>query len=71
MVKMSDRTVQWRRSFLVENDGVIPESQQGCYQWSGILWKNKELSKKAAEYVCENASINGKPNLTTIKKVGE
>ena len=66
MVKRSDRTVRRWRSAVIENDGILPESQQGCYQRSGVLWKNEELSKKATEYVRENAAVKGRLNLTTI-----
>ena len=43
MVKKSDRTVRRWRSGLIDNDGGLPESQQGCYQRSGVLGQNKEL----------------------------
>ena len=66
MVKKSDRTVRRWRSGLIDNDGVLPESQQGCYQRSGVLWQNEELNKKAVEYVQENAVVKGRHNLTTV-----
>ena len=66
MVKKSDRTVRRWRSGLIDNDGVLPESQQGRYQRSGVLWHNEELNKKAAEYVRENAAVKGRPILTTV-----
>ena len=51
MVQKSDRTVRrWRYSIL-ENDGVLPESQQGRYQRCVVLWQNEELKKKATKYV--------------------
>ena len=37
MVKKSDRSVRRWRSGLIENGGVLPESQQGRYQRSGVL----------------------------------
>ena len=49
MVKKSDRTVRRWRSALINNDGVLPESEQGRYQRSGVLWQNEELNKKAVE----------------------
>ena len=49
MVKKSDRTVLRWRSGLIDNDGVLPESQQGRYQRSGVQWQNEELNKKAVE----------------------
>ena len=57
MVKRSDRTVRRWQSGLIDNDGVLPESQEGRYQRTGVLWYNEELNKKAAEYVRENASV--------------
>ena len=48
-----------------ENDGVIPNSEQGRYQPFGIVWSNEELNKNAAVYICENANVKGQPNLTT------
>ena len=49
MVKKSDRTVRRWRSALINNDGVLPESEQGRYQRSSVLWKNEELNKKQEE----------------------
>ena len=64
MVKKNERTVRRWRSGLIKNKGILPESQQVHYQQSGVLWKNKELNKKAREYVQANAAIKGRPNLT-------
>ena len=50
MMKKSDRTARRWRSALID-DGVLPESEQGRYQRSGVLWKNEELNEKAVEYV--------------------
>ena len=50
MVKKSDRTVRRWRSALINNDGVLPESEQGRYQRSGVLWQNEELNKKREEH---------------------
>ena len=30
------------------------------------LWQNEELNKKAVEYVRDNVSLKGRPNLTTV-----
>ena len=65
-VNKSDRTVRRWRSAVMENDGAIPESQQGRYQRSGVLWNNEELNKKASDYVRQNAAVKGRPNLTSI-----
>ena len=64
MVKKNERTVRRWRSGLIKNKGILPESQQGHYQQSGVLWKNEELNKKAREYVRANAAVKGRPNLT-------
>ena len=66
MVKKGERTVRRWRSVLIDNDGILPETQQGCYQRSGVLWQNEELNKKAVEYVRQNAAVKGRPNLTTV-----
>ena len=66
MMKKSDRTVRRWRSALIDNDGVLPESEQGRYQRSSVLWQNEELNKKAVEYVRDNISVKGHPNLTTV-----
>ena len=66
MMKKSDRTVRRWRSALINNDGVLPESEQGRYQRSDVLWQNEELNKKAVEYVRDNVSVKGRPNLTTV-----
>ena len=33
---------------------------------SGVLWNNEELNKLAADYVQNNSSVKGKPNMTTF-----
>ena len=66
MVNKSDRTVRQWRTDLVENDGVLPESKQGKYQRTWVLWYSEDLNKKAAEYLQMNASVKGMPNMTTI-----
>ena len=50
MVKKSNRTVRRWRSALINNDGVLPESEQGRYQRSSVLWQNEELNKKQEEH---------------------
>ena len=66
MMKKSDRTVRRWRSALIDNDGVLPESEQGHYQQSSVLWQNEELNKKVVEYVRDNISVKDCPNLTTV-----
>ena len=64
MIGKLDQTIcEWKLQFL-ENDGKIPESKQGHYQCSGVLWQNEHLNKKASKYVRENATVKGKSNLT-------
>ena len=58
MVKKSDRSVRRWRSEVIDNDGVFPESQQGRYQCSSVLWQKEELNKKAREYVQAHAAVN-------------
>jgi len=60
----SDRTVREWRSAFVNNNGSFPDSDQGTYQQSGVLWNNEELNKKAREFIKANASVKGKRNLT-------
>ena len=47
MINRSDKTVHEWRAHLIENSRDIPESKQGKYQRSGILWASEELNKKA------------------------
>ena len=66
MIGRSDKTVcEWRKQNL--KDGEIPESKQGKYQRSGVMWSSEELNKKAARYIRENANVKGQPNLTAGK----
>ena len=63
MVGQSDKSVrEWRKKFLEE--GEVPESKQGKYQRSGVLWSDEALNRKAARHIHENASVKGQPNLT-------
>ena len=63
MVGRSDKTVrEWRKHFVEE--GEIPESKQGKYQRSGVLWSDESLNRKATQYIRDNACVKGKPNLT-------
>ena len=66
LLNKSDRTVRRWRSGLIENDGVLPESEHGKHQRTGVLWKDEDLNKKATEYVRSNAAVKGRPNLTSI-----
>ena len=64
MIGKSDRTVrEWRKNFF-NTGGELPESRQGHYQRSGVLWRNESLNKKAARFIRANSAVKGKPNLT-------
>ena len=58
-----ERTIrEWRATF-VANKGSFPDTMQGRYQRTGVLWHNEELNELATRYVRENRVIKGKPNL--------
>ena len=57
MVQKSDRTVRRWWSGVIKNDGILPDSKQGRYQRSGVLWNNEELNKGATEYMRQNAAF--------------
>ena len=42
-------------------------NKQGQYQRIGVLWKNEDINNKASRYICDNAAVKGKPNLTAGK----
>lgn len=42
----------------------MPESKQGAYQRSGVLWTSETLNKKATKYIRENAASKGRADLT-------
>lgn len=60
----SDKTIRDWRSKFVESGGSIPESKQGAYQRTGIMWTSETLNKKATTYIRENAARRGAANLT-------
>ena len=63
LIGKSDRTVRdWRATFL-GNSGSFPETLQGKYQRTGVLWQNEELNKKACEFVRANKAVKGRPNM--------
>ena len=64
MVGKTDRTIRQWKLDLIANDGVLPESKQGSYQRSGVLWQSEELNLRAREYVRLNTAVKGTPNLT-------
>lgn len=56
IVRLDKSAHEWHRQVL--EDGEIPESKQGKYQRSGLMCSNKELNKKVARYISENANVN-------------
>ena len=66
VIHKTERTVRQWRTDLIQNGGDFPESKQGKYRRSGVLWSNEELNKKASEYVRANAAVKGAPNMTTL-----
>ena len=60
IVHKADRNV-------ISNNSTFPESKQGQYQRSGVLWANEELCEKAAEYVRANAAVKGTQNMTIME----
>ena len=65
VIDKSERTVREWRSIFYENDGSFPDSQQGCYQRTGVLWRVEELNEAARDYVRQNAVPKGRPNMTS------
>ena len=64
LICFSDRTVREWRSVFLANNGVFPDTQQGRYQCSGILWKNEELNEAVRKFLRENGCVKGKKNMT-------
>ena len=54
-----------RRSSLIENDGVFPESKLVKHECTSV-WIDEGLNKKATKYIRSNAAVKGRPNLTSI-----
>ena len=57
MVGKSDRAIREWKSYFFENDGSIPESKQGKYERSGIIWGNEQLNAKAKKYIRLNSNV--------------
>ena len=49
MIGRSDRTIRDWKSHFFANDGAMPESKQGKYQRSGVVWKNEKLNVKTTK----------------------
>ena len=64
MNNRSHKTIREWRTIFFQNEGEVPESTQGKYQRSGIVWSREDLNKRATKYVRENADVKGRPNLT-------
>ena len=59
MIGKSDCAVmEWKTTFL-SNQGSFPDTLQGKYQRSGVMWQNEELNKLATQYVRKNAAVKG------------
>ena len=46
---------------------ILPETIQGLYQWTSVLWSNENLNSKATQYIRENSSVKGRPNMATLE----
>ena len=57
LIGKCERSVRKWRSELIENNGEFPESKQGRYQRSGVLWSNEDLNEKAKTFVRANAAL--------------
>ena len=63
VVGKCERTIRdWRATFIA-NKGSFPDTMQGRYQRTGVLWHNEELNELATRYVREKRVVKGKPNL--------
>ena len=62
MVGRSERTIHDWESRFVANGFILPDSKQGQYQRSGVLWKDEELNRKATEHIRSNNVVKGRPN---------
>ena len=51
MINKSDKTIREWRTHFFQNEGEIPESTQGKYQRSGIVWSREDLNKTATKYI--------------------
>lgn len=67
MIGKSDRTIREWQAMFFDSSGEVPESNQGRYQRSGILWTSEELNRKATKFIREHAAVKGRPNLTVGK----
>ena len=55
----------WRNEFY-NNNGSFHESKRGKHTRPFVI-DNEECRSKAAQWVCSNASVKGKPNMTALK----
>lgn len=63
LIGKGERTIrEWRATFTA-NKGSFPDTSQGKYQRTGVLWHNEELNKLATRYVRENKVVKGRPNM--------
>jgi len=71
MIGKSEKTIrEWRDEFY-NNDCKIPNSEQGQYRRSGVLWNNEMLSEKVCNYVRKNAAVKGRPNIKLCEWIND
>ena len=64
MIGKFDRTVREWRSKFFESDGELPESKEGQYWRTGVLWRNEFLNRKVTRFIRANAAVKKQANLT-------
>ena len=69
IIERSERTVREWRTIFATNKGSFPDTLQGKYQRSGVLWHSEDLNKRATKYVRENAAVKGRPNMKLVSFV--
>ncbi len=67
LVRKNYKTVRRWKTSMLNNNGELPDSKQGKYIRRGVLWQNEELNEMASQYVHNNSSVKGQPNMTTYE----
>ena len=65
LIDKTECAVRELRNTFYEYAGSFPDSEQGCYQRTGVLWRDEELNEAARGYVRQNAVVKGRPNMTS------
>ncbi len=60
---LAGQNAQFVKTFIT--NGEIPDSKQGKYQRSGVLWASEQLNMKAKKHMQANSSVIGQPNITS------